>query len=137
MSTRSLTHIVEDGEILTTIYRHMDGYPEGHGADLAAFLNTGRLTQGLSMAAGEPVEFNGAGCLAAALVAHLKDGPGNIYIYKAGESDCGEESVYTITCHRNNEIRLKAEERIWKGVDVPAEWKVLFDDVPDKWTIGA
>ena len=37
MGTRSLTHIIEDKETLTTIYRQFDGYMSGHGSDLANF----------------------------------------------------------------------------------------------------
>ena len=38
MSTRSTTHFVGyGGRLEAIIYRHSDGYPEGHGADLPRF----------------------------------------------------------------------------------------------------
>ena len=41
MSTRSTTHFRDVGaeRPAAIVYRHSDGYPEGHGADLAAFLD--------------------------------------------------------------------------------------------------
>lgn len=48
MGTRSLTHIMDDHTeaILTTLYRQMDGYPDGHGADLAEILKGRRMVNG-------------------------------------------------------------------------------------------
>jgi hypothetical protein len=38
MSTRSLTHVKDEaGRTLVTFYRQGDGYPTGHGKDLADF----------------------------------------------------------------------------------------------------
>ena len=37
MSTRSTTHFVEGEYLDAIVYRHADGYPEGHGADLLKF----------------------------------------------------------------------------------------------------
>lgn len=40
MSTRSTTHFIgSGGRLVANIYRHSDGYPEGHGADLSRFLD--------------------------------------------------------------------------------------------------
>lgn len=39
MSTRSTTHFVEHGHTRAIVYRHSDGYPEGHGADLRQFFD--------------------------------------------------------------------------------------------------
>lgn len=98
MSTRSLTHVYEDGKILLTFYRQSDGYPEGHGRELAKFLDGFRIVNGLCGDEGKVA--NGMPCLAAFLVAHFKDGPGGIYIYPAGASDCSEEYVYRVRVSR-------------------------------------
>lgn len=37
MSTRSTTHFVAGGETHAIVYRHPDGYPDGHGKDLQTF----------------------------------------------------------------------------------------------------
>src|SRR5438309_11960266 len=97
MGTRSLTHI-HDGdltdEILTTIYRQMDGYPNGHGLELAEILAPLTIVNGFGRS--DTPQANGMGCLAAQLVKALKDGVGHIYIYKPNASGCGEEYIYHI-----------------------------------------
>ena len=59
----------EPNQTIVDIYHHWDGYPEGLGVTLANY---------------EDLIFNGMGCLAASLVAYLKDGPGNVYIEPRG-----------------------------------------------------
>ena len=96
MGTRSITHI-HDGdltdEILCTIYRQFDGYPEGLGAELAGVLAPLAIVNGFKK---DRPEANGMGCLAAQIVGALKKGVGNVYIYKAGSQDHGEEYTYRI-----------------------------------------
>ena len=109
MGTRSLTRVIprqkglsyQDGhkhpeKAVVNIYRQYDGYPEGHGQDLAEFLFDLDVVNGLSGANYNVA--NGPGCLAALLVAHFKDGPGNIYLENCdGEpGDCMEEYIYTL-----------------------------------------
>lgn len=100
MSTRSLTHIHEDGKILLTFYRHMDGYPEGHGKELCEFLKDMTVVNGIGMNRSKIA--NGIGCLAAQIIKHFKDDVGNVYIYPAGSSDCGEEYVYDVSQKNGN-----------------------------------
>jgi hypothetical protein len=95
MSTRSLTLIYDDkGAELLNIYRHSDGYPSGHGQELARFLSGFQIVNGLRYEGGKIA--NGIGCLAAQLVAHLKDEPGQIYIYPIGKRNVWEDYVYEI-----------------------------------------
>jgi len=63
---------------IVDIYHHYDGYPEGLGVTLASYLDDFKITNGLGR--NSDYVFNGLGCLAASLVAELKDGPGNVYI---------------------------------------------------------
>lgn len=129
MGTRSLTHVVSNEfgkeQILCTIYRQYDGYPDGHGADIAQFLSSRHLVNGI----GEDKNvFNGAGCLAAQLVSILKLGasaaahplvnnpdpttsmePGGIYLTAPGAKDCGEEYTYTVTATDFETITFKVE----------------------------
>ena len=63
---------------IVDIYHHYDGYPEGLGVKLASYLDDFKITNGLGR--NNDYVFNGLGCLAASLVAELKDGPGNVYI---------------------------------------------------------
>lgn len=104
MGTRSLTRVFETytsrktnkvvKEKLMTMYRQYDGYPSGMGMDLAKFLESGKVVNGIGGDSGRV--FNGSGCLSAQLVAELKDGPGNLYIYPINAKDCGEEYEYHI-----------------------------------------
>jgi len=64
---------------IVDIYHHYDGYPEGLGVTLASYLDGKTITNGLG-SRDDYDYFNGLGCLAASLVAELKDGPGNVYI---------------------------------------------------------
>ena len=64
---------------IVDIYHHYDGYPEGLGVTLASYLDGKSITNGLG-SRDDYDYFNGLGCLAASLVAELKDGPGNVYI---------------------------------------------------------
>ena len=68
----------EPNKTIVDIYHHWDGYPEGLGVTLADYLNGKKVTNGLGR--DNDNLFNGMGCLAASLVAELKDGPGDVYI---------------------------------------------------------
>lgn len=104
MGTRCLT-IVEDeeGKELVTLYRQYDGYPEGHGAELKSFLKGFKIVNGISDYNAAKTA-NGAGCLAAQLVAHFKGKCrlGGFYLYPAGTRDCGEEYTYRIRVYGPN-----------------------------------
>ena len=79
MSTRATVTVKEDGAVLARFYHHSDGYPSWLGRELAEFTQSGVFVNGLSVG-GKELQFNGAGCYAAALIKHLKDGPGRVYM---------------------------------------------------------
>lgn len=120
MGTRSLTILPGyDGET-AVLYRQFDGYPEGHGAELAHLLKG--LTEVNGLGGDAAGVFNGPSCLAATIVAHFKSEPGGFYLYPAGTRDQGEEFTYhVITQGVGNPIRLKVE-----GYDA----EVIFDGTP-------
>ena len=68
MGTRSLT-IFQEKEEIAVLYRQFDGYPEGHGRELAEFLSGYKFTKGKI---DNPKTANGMDCLAAQIVAHFK-----------------------------------------------------------------
>lgn len=78
MGTRSNTVIYDDDVQLLNIYRQNDGYLIGHGAELLAFLEPMTIVNGFTM--GLTNIANGAGCLAAQMIAHFKVGVGGFYI---------------------------------------------------------
>ena len=69
---------------------------EGHGVELAEFLNRGRLVNGLGGKDNGTV-FNGMGCLAAQLVAHFKTEVGNFYLHAPVlDRDDGQDFEYHV-----------------------------------------
>jgi len=90
MATRAMISIArrEEGvsfseepqKTIVDIYHHWDGYPEGLGVTLASYLDNKKIVNGISSKDDEDLVYNGMGCLAASVVAYLKDGPGNVYI---------------------------------------------------------
>lgn len=109
MGTRALV-IIEDetGKHLATLYNQYDGYPEGLGVKLFGIAGDGRLVNGLRVG-DESKQFNGMGCLAASVVAALKDGPGNVYMVPEGTADVGEEWVYSLY-PQDGQIMLRVME---------------------------
>lgn len=93
MGTRSNTVVINDGVKILNLYRQFDGYPTGHGAELAAFLAPLTMVNGYTPDSMK--EFNGMGCLAAQLVANFKKGVGGFYIDNPN-GDCDNDYTYTI-----------------------------------------
>jgi hypothetical protein len=78
------------------MYRQSDGYPAGMGNDLHSFLEPFHIVNGLKLNENRTVA-NGAGCLAAQLVCHFKDGSGGIYLYPPNlGQNVGQEYEYHI-----------------------------------------
>jgi hypothetical protein len=99
MGTRSLTRVFdEQGKEVICMYRQMDGYPDGHGQDLADYLKSFDMVNGLGFGRENRSVANGYHCLAAQIVAHFKgeSGAGGIYLYPPKSKDCGEEYEYHV-----------------------------------------
>jgi hypothetical protein len=119
MGTRSLTHIIEDNKTLTTMYRHYDGGLSGHGNDLAEFLKDFKVVNGYS---GDTTKLaNGMGCLTAQLIAHFKQGCGNIYIHPPNTEDCWEQYTYFVYL-KEDKLQIKVKDTYEK--------KIIFDGSP-------
>lgn len=96
MGTRSLTFVYDGDEAIINMYRQYDGYPTGHGAELADFLGQFEaITNGMRLGETRKTA-NGMGCLAAQLVANFKDGAGQFYLYPTSAKDCGQDYEYHI-----------------------------------------
>jgi hypothetical protein len=144
MGTRSITDVIalsvdskgkETKTTLLTMYGQWDGYPHNLGLDIADFLNAGKLVDGFNSK--DEVVFNGAGCLAAQLVANFKKGVGSFYIIKANASKHGEQFRYQIIINEDNQtIKLRCLEvgyRNKKNMYVDRN-KVLFFDDPKNYS---
>jgi hypothetical protein len=94
MGTRSLTFVYDGDKPIINMYRQYDGYPEGHGRELAEFLMFGEMVNGFSDENAR--EWNGMGCLAAQMIAHFKKSVGGFYIYPVDSTDCWQEYEYHV-----------------------------------------
>jgi hypothetical protein len=118
MGTRSITTIIDyqwdKPERLMTMYRQYDGYPSGHGKELFDFLSKFTIVNGMGMDETRKIA-NGAGCLAAQLVEHFKQGsgPGGIYMVKPRVTLDDEDYGYEITVTQALTIDIKV--RSYKG----------------------
>ena len=109
MGTRSLTRVIKRQSGLdfaeghkhpekacVNMYRHYDGYPKGHGIELAEFLRDFRVVNGLGSKDDAKIA-NGYGCLAAFMVAHFKKDSGQIYLYECNDDqDSWQNYTYTV-----------------------------------------
>ena len=118
MSTRALTVVYnEDDQPLVIIYCHSDGYPDGHGADLAKILKDRIIVNGIEIPEQENAS-NGMGCLAATIVAKLKKGIGGIYLQADIEEDYGQEYEYHI---------WQDHVRVFKNIGGEGEFELMFE----------
>ena len=115
MGTRSLTFVHEGDQPkpFMCMYCQYDGYPSGHGKELAEFLNLITMVNGIGRDDGTKIA-NGAGCLAAQIVAHFKDGPGGIYLMPSTTKDADQEYEYHVFADAFIGVKVKVYENQWK-----------------------
>lgn len=95
MGTRALTFVYDEyNQLILNLYRQYDGYPEGHGAELAEFLAGKTVVNGFGQERTDIA--NGMGCLAAFLVANFKETVGGFYIHSVNDKDCGQDYEYHV-----------------------------------------
>ena len=100
-----------DGETpIINLYRQYDGYPTGHGAELAEFLDGFKIVNGLGSDTPSRIA-NGMGCLAAQLVSHFKgDEAGQFYLYSPQTVECGQDYEYHVYT-KDKELRVRITNR--------------------------
>jgi hypothetical protein len=96
MGTRARVNIFDGNQILVSIYRQLDGYPEGLGKDVAEFAANMPITNGISGPRTLGASANGIGCFAAQLIKHLKEEVGNVYLRTTDAESHGEEYSYNV-----------------------------------------
>jgi len=116
MATRALIVVYDDfnDREMVTIYKHWDGYPEapGLGATLAEFLANIRLVNGLPLGDKSSLA-NGMDCLAAQIVAFLKEEAGDVYLQATGTRDMGEEYVYHVLPPEEGDPEVRPRLFVW------------------------
>jgi hypothetical protein len=118
MGTRSLTFVYEENKPIVNMYRQFDGYPSGHGQELANFLLSGELVNGFSDENAKA--FNGMGCLAAQMIVNFKKSVGGFYIYPIESNSCWQEYEYHI--YEDTVVVKNPDEVIFNGT-----WKKFYD----------
>ena len=88
MATRATARVYDDdgAEVILTIYKHWDGYPEGFGETLNSIANRYTLVNGLNSNDTTGLA-NGMGCFAASLIKELKREAGDVYIIREGREE--------------------------------------------------
>lgn len=128
MGTRARVNVFDRNQLIVSIYRQMDGYPDGLGREVADFSGKMKIINGISgEKAGEAA--NGMGCFAAQLIRHLKDSIGSVYIRDTGPKSQGEEFSYNLH-NRDGKIWIDALEGSVTAFGNPgtpeAEMKPIF-----------
>jgi hypothetical protein len=119
MGTRSTYRIIEQytddktqkviNQELCLVYRQFDGYPTGHPMETAEWLASGTVVNGYSKT--DTLQFNGAGCLAAQLVAKYKEGVGGTYIQSLkSRGNSWEDYLYDIIIKEDKSIEYRCYE---------------------------
>lgn len=131
MGTRSLTYFIDPnhaGEPAACMYRQMDGYPSGHGRELAEFLAPITVVNGYGSSDAAGTHANGVGCLAAQVVAHFKNdqGIGGIYLKPTTCTAQWEDYVYKVFANEEAQIRVEVYSVHGPGTD----HELLFSSSP-------
>ena len=108
MGTRALTLVYDGEKPIVNLYRQYDGYPTGHGAELAQFLEGFTIVNGIGAETNRVA--NGMGCLAAQVVAHFKDSVGGFYIHSVDSTECGQDYEYHVY-QKDKELRVRVTDR--------------------------
>jgi hypothetical protein len=111
MGTRSLTFVYDGNSAIINMYRQFDGYPTGHGQELADFLDGFEIVNGYGKV--KPKIANGMGCLAAQMIAHFKQSVGGFYIHPVTDTDCWQDYEYHV--YENKVVVKNPSEVIFEG----------------------
>ena len=120
MGTRSTYRIIEQytddktqkvvNQEICLMYRQFDGYPSGHPCETAEWLASGEVVNGFGSNETKLL-FNGAGCLAAQLVAKYKTETGGTYLNPLKHrGKCWEDYLYDIIVKEDKSIEFVCYE---------------------------
>ena len=127
--TDDKTHKVVNQEICL-LYRQFDGYPSGHPCETAEWLASGQVVNGFGSNETKLI-FNGAGCLAAQLVAKYKTETGGTYLNPLKHrGKCWEDYLYDIIVKEDHSIEFVCYENGKRKTEVfrgsPSDFVLLY-----------
>ena len=142
MGTRAVTLVIDqtwdkaNTSPLINMYKLSDGYPSGYGAALATFLANIVVVNGVGGGETPGEVANGAGCLAAQLVAHFKGeaGVGEVYLNNPNRPfdaliNDGDDCVYAVY----TDVDLQAPENRRVRVEYYSWGKLKFRGYVDEF----
>lgn len=110
MSTRSITKFIdENGNLIVSMYKHHDGYPDDYGLSLAEYLNTFNICNGVPINSDKDNYANGLSCLAAQVISHYKKGVGEIYLLPS-DSDYSVSYVYSVRLNKEDKLEVEVRD---------------------------
>jgi hypothetical protein len=133
MGTRCVTRVFEGDEQICAIYRHFDGYPDGHGKELWEFVSGLRVVNGYCSAATIPKSrmANGAGRMAAMIITHFAEN--DPAVLPPSITSCGEDYEYRVKCPTIEMIDALKAGRNYDGLPAIVEAYSVrggYGDVP-------
>jgi hypothetical protein len=127
MGTRSITVVKNnDDKEIVVMYRQYDGYPSGHGLELAEFLADYKICNGFGSAQSKGKWANGMDCLAGQIIVHFKSYSmlGGIYLHPAGTRQVDEEYTYFVYTD-NGKVCISIYANTWIGDNKPDELNLV------------
>ena len=146
MGTRSTYRVIEQytdekkkkvvNQEICLMYLQFDGYPSGHPSETARWLSEGTVVNGFGIDE-QRLIFNGAGCLAAQLVAKYKDGVGGCYLHTLkSRGNCWEDYLYDIIVKEDRSIEFVCYENGKRKIELfrgnPADFVLQYSKEDSK-----
>lgn len=137
MGTRSMTIFMDGNSELCRLYRQYDGYPDGHGLELAKACDR-RITNGITALDSKSAytTANGMGELAALAIMTLKaaNERGNVYLEATGRdiSDWAEY-VYVVRGSEGNFPTIECSTKTGPWPNVQTSDGHVFTGLPSQW----
>lgn len=97
MGTRCTIRVkdsLDNKESYVSVYKQFDGYFSGIGEELKQKFGKHRIVNGFGFGDTDETTANGMGCLAAQLVAYIKEGIGNVYLESKPSREYHDYVIY-------------------------------------------
>lgn len=133
MGTRSMTIFMEDNQELCRLYRQFDGYPEGHGLDLAVACNK-VIVNGYSLEQAQGGFANGVGNLAVQVIAELANGIQEFHLEPPiGDINEWCEYIYFVRGKYNEKPSIECATQAGPFPNIQSVSGFVYAGTPDEW----